>query len=132
MKTVIDAVTKNYANFKGRASRKEYWLFVLATAIISVVIALIKISGLAIPFVNAHVIASMTILDVLFQVFIFIPSLAIVVRRLHDIGKSGWFYLIAFIPIVGWILIIIWACRKGQDGSNRFGSNPLEDDLVVV
>ena len=120
MKLVIQALTKNYANFKGRARRKEYWLFVLATLLFSI---------------SATVVDSvlpMKIVSRIFQLFIIIPGLAVAVRRLHDIGKSGWFYLIGLIPLVGWIIMIVWFCRKGQDGSNRFGQNPIGDDLVVA
>ncbi|QVL57322.1 MAG: DUF805 domain-containing protein [Simkaniaceae bacterium] len=120
MKLVIQALTKNYANFKGRARRKEYWLFTLATLLFSISATIVDS------------VLPLKILSSILQLFIIIPGLAVAVRRLHDIGKSGWYYLIALIPFVGWIIMIVWFCRKGQDGNNRFGPNPIVDDLVVA
>ncbi len=91
-----------YATFKGRANRCEYWYWVLFTAIFA-----------WIPFIGE--IASLVFL---------VPSLAVVVRRLHDIGKSGWWYLFVLIPIVGWILLIVWFCTASQEGENKYGPNP--------
>lgn len=57
---------------------------------------------------------------------VLLPSIAVCVRRLHDIGKSGWFYFIAFIPLVGAIILLVWFCSDSQVGSNEYGKNPKE------
>jgi uncharacterized membrane protein YhaH (DUF805 family) len=71
-----------------------------------------------------------TLLDLLgFSTFI--PLISLSVRRLHDIGKSGWWYLLIFIPVLGSLLLLFWAAKKSEDGENRFGSNPLEERGLV-
>ena len=62
----------------------------------------------------------------LYCLAIILPGLAVCVRRLHDIGKSGWYYLIAFIPLIGFIVLIIWFCQNSQIGENKWGANPKE------
>ncbi|EPJ0398923.1 DUF805 domain-containing protein [Providencia rettgeri] len=114
----------NYANFNGRARRKEYWMFTLINFIIILVLYLIidasidhytgEIDGLG----NLAL-----VLAVIYCVAIFIPSLAVTVRRLHDIDKSGWWYLISFIPFGG-LIIFVFTCLNGTPGNNRFGPNP--------
>jgi uncharacterized membrane protein YhaH (DUF805 family) len=63
-------------------------------------------------------------LTYVYSLAIFIPSLAVCVRRLHDIGRSGWWYLIGLIPVIGWILLIVWFCTDSQPGANKWGPNP--------
>ncbi|MCC5945694.1 MAG: DUF805 domain-containing protein [Bernardetiaceae bacterium] len=99
-------VLQNYANFKGRARRSEYWYFVLFSIIISVVLAIIE------QFLGIG-----DILSNLYSLAIFIPSLAVAVRRMHDVGKSGWFILI---PIYNLIL----AVTDGVVGANEYGEDP--------
>ncbi len=99
-------VWKNYANFNGRARRKEYWMFILFNAIISY--------GLqALVFVDE----SLALLSGLYSLAVLIPSIAVAVRRMHDVGKSGWFLLI---PIYNLIL----AATNGDEGSNEYGVDP--------
>ncbi len=93
-----------YANFDGRATRSEYWWFVLFTFLVSVATGLVS-----------------EILSGLFTLAVLLPSLAVGVRRLHDIDKSGWFLLVWFIPIIGWIVMIVWAIQEGKE-PNRFSS----------
>lgn len=100
-------VLQNYANFSGRARRAEYWNFLLINIIISVVLMLVTAKG------------ESKILYLLYRVFIFIPSLAVGVRRMHDVNKSGWFLLI---PIYNLIL----ACTEGTQGDNDYGTDPKE------
>jgi uncharacterized membrane protein YhaH (DUF805 family) len=93
-----------YANFDGRATRSEYWWFVLFTFLVSAATGLVS-----------------EILSGLFTLAVLLPSLAVGVRRLHDIDKSGWFLLVWFIPIIGWIVMIVWAIQEGKE-PNRFSS----------
>jgi uncharacterized membrane protein YhaH (DUF805 family) len=64
-------------------------------------------------------------LSLIWSLAVLLPGIAVAVRRMHDLDKSGWWVLIGLIPIIGWIIFIIWACTKGTDGSNRFGPDPL-------
>jgi uncharacterized membrane protein YhaH (DUF805 family) len=101
-------VLKNYINFNGRARRKEFWMFTVANAAISIVIGLL----------NA------TTLSYLFSLALLLPSLAVWTRRLHDIGKSWQWLLLLIIPLIGWIILIVWAVREGEPDENQYGSNP--------
>ena len=98
-------VLQNYATFKGRASRSEYWYFVLFNIIFS--IALSYVSG----------VVNLPILYTIYSLALLIPSIAVAVRRMHDVGKSGWFILI---PIYDLIL----ACTQGEKGENEYGTEP--------
>ena len=98
-------VLQNFANFGGRARRSEYWYFVLFNIIISFVLGFI--GGLS----------DFTWLSNLYSIAILVPSIAVGVRRMHDVGKSGWFLLI---PIYNLIL----ACTEGQKGDNEYGTDP--------
>lgn len=114
---------KQYADFKGRARRKEYWMFILFGVIIGVVLTLIEImTGTFNYFVNFGP------LSALFSLVIFIPNLAVSVRRLHDIGKSGWMILIILIPIIGAIWLFILMIRDSEPGQNKYGENPKNID----
>lgn len=109
--TFIDSIKTcfmKYADFGGRAPRSEYWFWLLFVAIASAVLAAIhpRLS-------NAISIATL------------LPSFAVAARRLHDIDRSGWWQLIAFIPIIGWIIMIVWCAAPGTSGANRFGDDPL-------
>ena len=118
--TILDyakkCVMEKYADFSGRARRAEYWSFALCTGVISFVLNLL---GQKVGFFD--------ILATLFSLAILVPSLAVAWRRLHDIGKKGTWYLIVLIPIVGWILLIVWYCQDSQPGTNEFGPNPKEN-----
>lgn len=115
-------VLKNYFNFEGRARRKEYWMFVLVNLLVSIGLGLVDgILGLK----SASGIGT---LGALYSLAVLIPSIAVGARRLHDLDKSGWWQLIALVPIIGWIVLIVWAASEGQPGSNRFGPDPKLDD----
>ena len=112
-------VLKQYVDFRGRARRQEYWMFVLFNAIIAFVLGLIDgLLGWEIPYAN------MGILGLIYSLGVFLPSLAVCVRRLHDIGKSGWYILLSLIPLVGAIILIVWFCKEGEGTSNDWGENP--------
>ena len=114
---------QHYADFTGRARRSEYWYFVLFNLIISFVIGFTfgVIAGiLDMP--------ALVYLAYLWSLAVFIPSLAVSVRRLHDIGRSGWWLLLSLIPLVGAIILIFWHCTDSQPGANQYGPNPKEMD----
>lgn len=110
-----NVLTNKYATFDGRASRSEYWWFVLASLIISVVLSMID----GIIFGK-----KLDILQTLFSLAILVPSIAIAIRRLHDIGKSGWWILISLIPLIGWIVALVFAVTDSNPGTNTYGPNP--------
>ncbi len=115
-------VFKNYANFSGRARRAEYWYFVLVNAIIYIPLYFIGIGGMlnessAIGFLGMGLLF-------LFALAMIIPSLAVAVRRLHDINKSGWYYFISVIPIVGSIILLVWLFTDGNRFVNNYGEDP--------
>jgi uncharacterized membrane protein YhaH (DUF805 family) len=106
----------NYANFKGRASRSQYWYWVLHYWIVS--IALTVVSGISLFLASD---GTAFPLGSLFFVGIFIPSIACATRRLHDINKSGALMLLGLIPIIGAIILLVWFCTPGDPGANRYG-----------
>ena len=112
-------VLKKYAVFSGRARRKEYWMFVLFNIIFFIVaIILDNVLGTAIEDVGYG------LFYILYALAVIIPSLAVAVRRLHDIGKSGWWIFISLIPIIGGIWFIVLAATDSQAGENEYGPNP--------
>ena len=104
---------KNYANFNGRARRKEYWMFCLANSIIAVVLALV-ITILDLPKAVSSI----------YSLAVLVPGIAVCVRRLHDIGKSGVWYFINFIPCIGSIWFLVLMCQDSMPGDNEYGVNP--------
>ena len=104
---------KKYADFTGRARRKEYWTFVLVNFLISIIL-----SG------GGQAGTGPQILSSLFSLFVLIPSLAVAVRRLHDIGRSGFWLFILFIPIIGFFVILFFLLQDSEPGSNEYGPNP--------
>lgn len=104
---------KNYAGFQGRSRRKEYWMFFLFNFIFTIVLEIL-----------AAVSDAFLILFLLYAVAIILPSLAVGTRRLHDIGKSGWWQLISLIPFVGGIILIVFFCQDSLEGDNKYGPSP--------
>lgn len=113
----VATVFANYFNFSGRSGRPEYWWFVLFSVIASAVATAIDHFALGYGWLDG-----IGPVDLAFLAVTIIPSLAVSVRRLHDIGRSGWWLLILFIPIVGFIILIVWACKKGETGANQYGA----------
>ncbi len=109
---------RNYVTFSGRAVRSEYWYWVLFSLILGAV------TGILDKAVFPDVETDAGPLNMIASLIIFLPSLAIGVRRLHDIDRTGWWTLIIF-TIVGIFLLIYWACLRGTAGPNRFGPDPL-------
>ncbi|MCA3778455.1 MAG: DUF805 domain-containing protein [Burkholderia sp.] len=117
----VRTVLNKYATFEGRARRSEYWYFTLLSVILSIAAQVIGGGGR-----NGGLI-TLLLLGVLCLVSLalLIPGIAVSVRRLHDTGRSGWFLLIALIPLVGGILLLVWMCSRGTEGPNRFGADPI-------
>ncbi|MBN3792595.1 DUF805 domain-containing protein [Burkholderia sp. Ac-20353] len=117
----VRSVFNQYATFEGRARRAEYWYFALLTSLVSIacqVIAAVARDASAVALLLA-------IVALLASLALLLPSLAVSVRRLHDTGRSGWFLLIAFIPLIGGIILLVWMCSRGNAGPNRFGPDPI-------
>lgn len=108
-------VLKKYAVFSGRARRKEYWMFFLFNFIIASMLWVV--GGL----VGSQIIGT------LYDLAVFIPSIAVFVRRLHDTGRSGWWCFIALIPLIGWIVLLFYMVEDGNPGQNQYGANPKEE-----
>ncbi len=106
------SVLKRYAELSGRASRREYWTFVLFNFL----------AMLFFTFLGR--VMRMNNLSSLYNLAVLIPSIAVGVRRLHDIGKSGWMLLVFLIPLVGWIWLIILLVTSGDEGENEYGLPP--------
>jgi len=109
------AVLKNYVGFTGRARRQEYWMFTLVNVIIYAVLYILFVSTSSQIFF---------ILYSLYGLAVLLPSLAVFARRMHDIGRSGWWILLGLIPLVGAIILIVFAATEGQQGPNQYGPNP--------
>jgi len=112
-------VLKQYAVFKGRARRKEYWFFILFNLIASVVLTVIDfMTGL----LDAEL--GIGLLSGLYSLAVLIPSLAVTVRRLHDTDRSGWWLLIGLVPLLGAIVLLVFMLLDSTPGDNRYGANP--------
>lgn len=109
IQTSVQTCFKKYAEFNGRALRSEYWWFALAVFLVSLVLTVIS-----------------STLSNLFSLATLLPSLAVGARRLHDTNRSGWWQLLWLIPIIGWIVMIVFLAQQGQDAENRFGAPPTE------
>jgi uncharacterized membrane protein YhaH (DUF805 family) len=110
---------KKYADFSGRARRKEFWMFTLFNFIFSVVTSIIDyLTG------TDNIFGNYGLFSLIYALAILIPSLALSVRRLHDVGKSGYMILLAFLPIIGWIWLFVLYVTDSQLGTNKWGPNP--------
>lgn len=117
-------VLRNYANFEGRARRKEYWMFALVHVIIVIILYSIMIAGAT---SDSPTLAALGVgLVALYGLGVFIPGLAVAVRRLHDVGKSGWMLLIYLVPLIGGIWLLVLLTTDSIPGPNQFGANPKE------
>lgn len=114
----------NYFTFSYRSSRSEYWYFILFTFLLALVTSAIDMIVFS---YTQQGLFNTGPTSVLLQLFLFIPGLSIAVRRLHDIGRSGWWIFIGVIPIIGLIIYIYWLCKKGDAGPNEYGDDPLNE-----
>lgn len=114
-------VLRKYVVFSGRARRQEFWVFFLISAVISIFLTvtdefmgwMFEMDGDDLGF-----------LSTLYHIAIILPYLAVIIRRLHDTDRSGWWVLIAFIPIVGVIVLLVFLILDGTRGENRYGPDP--------
>ena len=111
-----DVVFNNYSNFSGRATRGEFWWFTLANIIISFIVGIVI--GLVAVMMGLPALAYLTWV---FGLAILLPSIALAVRRLHDTGRSGWWYLFGLVPIIGTITLLVFYCLKGDPEENEYG-----------
>ena len=122
-KYYLDILTNKYIDFNGRARRKEYWMWTLYVTLIFILATILdNMLGLNFELLGEDL--GYGWLYLITGIINFIPGLSIVVRRLHDVGKSGWFYLIILIPIIGFIGILILLCSDGDKEENKWGTNP--------
>ena len=110
----IKTVFSKYATITGRASRSEYWYFQLFYTLVYVGVMVVST---VIPF--------LAILVLVFAVAMFIPTITVSIRRLHDKNRSGWWLLLSFIPLIGILVLLFWFVTAGTDGPNAFGADPL-------
>ncbi|MXY98580.1 MAG: DUF805 domain-containing protein [Gemmatimonadetes bacterium] len=114
-------VLKKYAVFEGRARRKEYWMFFLFSVVIVTILTVIdEFMGLKFELGGED----LGFLSTLYYLGIAIPYLAVIVRRLHDTDRSGWWILISLIPLIGGIILLVFTIIEGTKGDNRFGPDP--------
>ncbi|UEG48808.1 DUF805 domain-containing protein [Ferruginibacter lapsinanis] len=121
-------VLKNYANFSGRARRAEYWYFALCNFLIIIPFYIMGIAGAASESTGLSILG----LSVygLVALATLVPGLAVTVRRLHDLNKSGWYYFIGLIPLVGPIILLVWLFTDGDRFSNNYGDDPKNFDAT--
>jgi uncharacterized membrane protein YhaH (DUF805 family) len=118
---------KNYAVFNGRASRKEFWMFVLFNMIFAfIAVILDSILGSSDNNTGYGIFSS------LYTLAIILPSFSAEVRRLHDIGKSGWWIFISFVPLIGSIWLLVLLSQEGNQGENQYGADPKESYNVQI
>ena len=130
----LECFTKHYADFSGRARRSEYWGTVLFNGLIQAGLSIILSIVATILFSSIEINGEVTFSPLFFllpdiPIYIYglvwlLPGLAVAVRRLHDIGKSGLNVLWVFLPIIGWIMLLYWFCQDSQPGENKWGANP--------
>ncbi len=112
MEWYVDVLEK-YAVFTGRARRKEFWWFVLINLIIAIVLGWIS-----------------EVLSSIYSLAVLLPAIGVGIRRLHDTGRTGWWLLLSFIPLIGTIILIVFFAQDSQEGSNEYGSNPKLPDTT--
>ena len=106
-----------FADFSGRARRREYWTFALVNCLIALLLLILGLAfGEDSPASN--------IMVTIFYLIMLVPNLSVSVRRLHDIGKSGWWLFIGLIPLVGSLLLLVWSLMDSEPGENQYGENP--------
>jgi len=139
----LDILTKKYFKFRGRASRSEFWYFIFFSIIIILLIGTLdNILGIkySIPIKTIHFVKEtgelikttiyqpINISQIAFGLILFIPFISIGIRRLHDIGKSGWWYIIAFIPLIGILILLVFFVLPSVGRTNRYGSEPAKKE----
>ena len=111
--SAIKSGFNGYVDFSGRSSRSEVWWWILFSTIANLVAAILDGAG------------GSGLFAIIITLGLLLPGIALQVRRMHDLDKSGWWLLILLIPLIGIIFALVWFCSKGTEGDNRFGSDPL-------
>lgn len=123
---------KKYADFKGRSRRREYWLVALANLIIAIPMYICNFAASSSG--SEDLLGAFAVLSLVYSIYAlvtFVPTLALTVRRLHDIGKSGWWILISFVPCgIGAIVMLVFLCKDSESGSNMYGRSPKENYIL--
>ena len=115
----LEVVLHKYVAFGGRAGRPEFWYFMLVQVVIIIVLRVLnQIIGLPVTR------SSVGLLDLIYSFAVLLPNLSLYVRRLHDVGGTGWYVLTLFVPIVGPIVLTVFWAQPGQQGDNKYGSPP--------
>lgn len=117
-KEAIQRAFNNYCNFSGRASRSEYWWFQLFTTLVSWVLSIIGVIIFGTESATAN------LFTYIWGLAIFLPQLGLLFRRLHDTGRSGWNWCWSFLPIIGWIILLVYLCQDSQMQDNKYGPVP--------
>lgn len=113
-----------FADFSGRARRREYWTFVLVNCLIAMLLLILGLAfGEDSPASN--------IMVTIFYLIMLVPSLSVSVRRLHDIGKSGWYMFLSLIPLIGGLILLVWSLMDSEPGDNQYGKNPKEGEKTL-
>ncbi|MEM9248990.1 MAG: DUF805 domain-containing protein [Pseudomonadota bacterium] len=120
----VQVVLGKYATFSGRARRAEFWWFALFGLVVGIVLSILD--GIIFGYGDDG--TPNGLISTLFSLAILLPSIGVAVRRLHDKDMSGWWYLLIFVPILGFLVLLYFFVQKGTDGDNRFGSDPLAGD----
>lgn len=126
----VECYTKHYADFSGRARRREYWGTVLFSILFYLLLMFISYLLFVFGVLESvqgsleYTLGVLCMVWLLCLLFAALPSLAVAVRRLHDTGRSGWYYLLTFIPVIGPILELFWMCSDSQSEENEYGPNP--------
>lgn len=102
----LDPIQKHYADFEGRVGRQEFWMFVLFVFGLNIVLEILHVE----------------VLSMVVSLALFIPNIALGARRLHDTGRSGWYQLLVIVPIIGWIILIIWFAQETTLADNEYGA----------
>ncbi len=109
-KYFVDYLKTNYTNFEGRVSRSQYWYFVLCYVVVAIPLAIID-----------GILFQSQVLTLILSLALIVPQIGIGVRRLHDLGKPGWWYFMVLIPLVGPIALLVLFCMKGENKDNQYG-----------
>ena len=112
-------VLKDYATFSGRARRTEFWMFTLINAVVIIVLG-----GLYAAFQGGSLGTLFLVLYIAYGLAVLLPSLGVAIRRLHDTNRSGWWWLLGVIPVVGPIVLIVFYATEGTRGENQYGPDP--------
>ncbi len=126
--TSVKTCFSKYVTFSGRAQRSEFWWWVAFCVVMNIILSIIdgmlfsRVVGVPGSFTAT---TSIPVFSGIFGLATMLPSISVAVRRLHDTDRSGWWYWLALIPLIGGIILLVWFASKGTNGSNRFGPDPL-------